>query len=75
LAIEKTISVADFKAYARQVDLDSEQFDQCLDSGKNKAKVDESFQQGIKLGFRGAPIFIVNDRKLPGPPMGSIQIL
>jgi len=63
------IGVADLKAYAREVGLDSEQFDQCLDSGKNKAKVDESFQQGIKLGFPGAPVFIVNDQTLPGPPM------
>jgi len=64
-----SISVADLKVYAHQVGLDSEQFDQCLDSGKNKAKIDESFQQGIKLGFPGAPVFIVNDQTLPGPPM------
>jgi len=64
-----SISVADLKAYAREIDLDGAQFDQCLDSGKNKAKVDESFQQGIKLGFPGAPGFVVNDMKLPGPPM------
>lgn len=64
-----SIGVADLKAYAREIGLDGEQFDQCLDSGKNKAKVDESFQQGIKLGFPGAPVFIVNDQTLPGPPM------
>jgi len=64
-----SIGVTDLKAYAREVGLDGEQFDQCLDSGKNKAKVDESFQQGIKLGFPGAPVFIVNDQTLPGPPM------
>lgn len=64
-----SISVPDLKGYARQVGMDGEQFDQCLDSGKNKAKVDESFQQGIKLGFPGAPGFVVNDQKLPGPPM------
>ena len=64
-----SISVSDLKAYARDIGLDGEQFDQCLDSGKNKAKVDDSFQQGIKLGFPGAPGFVVNDRKLPGPPM------
>ena len=64
-----SIGISDLKAYAREVGLDGEQFDQCLDSGKNKAKVDESFQQGIKLGFIGAPVFIVNDQTLPGPPM------
>ena len=64
-----SLSVDDLKTYAREVGLDGEQFDQCLDSGKNKAKVDESMQQGFKLGFPGAPGFLVNDQKLPGPPM------
>jgi len=64
-----SLSVDNLKAYAREVGLDGEQFDQCLDSGKNKAKVDESMQQGFQLGFPGAPGFVVNDQKLPGPPM------
>ena len=64
-----SISIDNLKAYAREIGLDGEQFDQCLDSGKNKAKVDESLQQGFQLGFPGAPGFVVNDRKLPGPPM------
>lgn len=64
-----SLSVDSLKTYAREIGLDSEQFDQCLDSGKNKAKVDESFMQGINLGFPGAPGFVVNDTKLPGPPM------
>jgi len=65
----RSLGVDNLKAYAREVDLDGEQFDQCLDSGKNKAKVDESMQQGFDLGFPGAPGFVVNDRKLPGPSM------
>jgi protein-disulfide isomerase len=64
-----SLSTDNLKAYAREVGLDGEQFDQCLDSGKNKAKVDESMQQGFQLGFPGAPGFVVNDQKLPGPPM------
>ena len=64
-----SLSIDDLKAYAREVGLDGNEFDQCLDSGKNKAKVDESMQQGFKLGFPGAPGFLVNDQKLPGPPM------
>ena len=64
-----SLSVDSLKAYARTISLDGEQFDQCLDSGKNKAKVDDSLQQGIKLGFPGAPGFLINDQTLPGPPM------
>jgi protein-disulfide isomerase len=64
-----SLSIDNLKAYAREIGLDSEQFDQCIDSGKNKAKVDASMQQGFDLGFPGAPGFVVNDQKLPGPPM------
>jgi protein-disulfide isomerase len=64
-----SLSVSDLKAYARKVGLDGAQFDQCLDSGQNKAKVDQNMQQAFQLGFPGAPGFVVNDQKLPGPPM------
>lgn len=64
-----SLSVDNLKAYAREIGLNSKQFDQCLDSGKNKAKVDESMQQGFQLGFPGAPGFVVNGQKLAGPPM------
>ena len=64
-----SLSVDNLKAYARQISLDGEQFDTCLDSAKNKVKVNDSMQQGFELGFPGAPGFLVNDKKLPGPPM------
>ena len=64
-----SLGVSDLKAYARKVGLDGAQFDQCLDSGQNKAKVDQNMQQAFQLGFPGAPGFVVNDQKLPGPPM------
>ena len=65
----KSLSVSDLKAYAREVGLDGAQFDQCLDSGQNKAKVDQNLEQAYQLGFPGAPGFVVNEQKLPGPPM------
>lgn len=64
-----SLSVADLKKYAREIGLDGEQFDQCLDSGRDKAKVDQSLEQAYRYGFPGAPGFVVNDQKLPGPPM------
>lgn len=64
-----SLSVSNLKEYARQIGLDSEQFDQCLDSGQNKAKVDQSLEQAYRLGFPGTPGFLVNEQKLPGPPM------
>jgi protein-disulfide isomerase len=64
-----SLSVDSLKAYAREVGLDGAQFDECLDTGKNKAKVNASMQQGFDFGFPGAPGFVVNEQKLPGPPM------
>jgi protein-disulfide isomerase len=64
-----SISVPDLKKYARELGMDGQQFDQCLDSGQNKAKVDQNLEQAYRLGFPGTPGFLVNEQKLPGPPM------
>ena len=64
-----SLSIDSLKAYARAVGLDGEQFDECLDSGKNKAKVNANLQLGYELGFPGSPGIVVNDTKQPSPPM------
>jgi protein-disulfide isomerase len=62
------ISVRDLKAYASQLGLDTAKFDNCLDSGQNAAKVEQSTNEGYRYGFNGAPAFVVNGQKLVGPP-------
>jgi protein-disulfide isomerase len=62
------IGTNDLKAYASQVELDTTKFNNCLDSGQNAAKVDQSMNEGYRLGFNGAPSFVVNGQKLIGPP-------
>lgn len=64
-----SLSVADLNNYAEKVGLDSRQFKRCLESEQNMAKVEHDLTQGYKLGIFGAPAFIVNDKKLAGPPM------
>lgn len=64
-----SLDVESLKANARAIGLEGVTFDECLDSGKNKAKVNDSMQQGFDLGFPGSPGFVVNEKKLPGPPM------
>ena len=61
--------MSDLRAYAKQLGLDTKQFDQCLDSGQDKAKVDHDLQMALNLAFPGTPGFVVNGQKLPGPPM------
>lgn len=59
----------DLKEYAAQLGLDTEKFNHCLDSGQNRAKVEESLNEALReYAFPGTPSFLVNGRKLIGPP-------
>lgn len=61
------LSIGDLKSYAAQLGLNTTQFDQCLDAGQDKAKVDQSMVEARNYGFIGTPSFIVNGRKVIGP--------
>jgi protein-disulfide isomerase len=56
------------KQYAAELGLDSEEFNQCLDSGKHTATVEIELQEALGFGFRGVPSFLVNGQRLIGPP-------
>lgn len=63
------LSIPDLKSYAAQVGLDVVKFDQCLDSGQNRAKVAQSQNEAQReYAFPGTPSFLVNGQKLVGPP-------
>ena len=63
------LSVSDLKEYAAQVGLDTTKFNQCLDSGQNRAKVEQSLNEAQRqYAFPGTPSFLVNGKKLVGPP-------
>jgi len=67
------LSVSQLKDYAAQVGLDSATFNQCLDSGQNRAKVQQNLDEARSLGLPGTPSFLVNGKKLIGPP--SFEVL
>ncbi|MBW6475358.1 MAG: DsbA family protein [Anaerolineaceae bacterium] len=56
------------KQYAAELGLDTQVFNQCLDSGQHTSSVDNELQEALSFGFRGAPSFLVNDQRLIGPP-------
>jgi protein-disulfide isomerase len=61
------LAVSDLKGYAAQLGLNTTQFDQCLDLGQDKAKVDQSIREAQQYGFVGTPSFLINGQKLIGP--------
>lgn len=62
------IGINDLKAYAGELGLDTIKFNNCLDSSQNSPKVEQSMNEGYRYGFNGAPSFVVNGKKLIGPP-------
>ncbi len=63
------LSVAELKDYAAQLGLDTAKFNQCLDSGQDAAKVEQSLNEAERqYAFPGTPSFLINGKKLIGPP-------
>lgn len=50
------------KQIAKDLGLNTTEFNQCLDSGKHAKDVSDSTQQAIKDGFPGTPAFTVNGK-------------
>lgn len=63
-----SLSISQLKEYAVQVGLNAAMFNQCLDSGQNQTKVQQNLDEAWSLGLPGTPSFLVNGKKLIGPP-------
>ena len=64
------------KGHAREIGLDGELFDRCLDSEKYAQKVEGETGIGLALGLRGTPAFFINDKMLIGAhPFETFQAL
>ena len=61
------LSISDLKSYASQLGLNTAQFDQCLNSEQDQAKVNQSMAEARGYRFIGTPSFIVNGQKVIGP--------
>jgi protein-disulfide isomerase len=49
-----------FKEYAQQLGLNTQKFNQCLDSGKYANEVQKDYNDGLKYGVSGTPTFFIN---------------
>ena len=60
------ISLDFLKQIAQEIGLNTEEFNQCLDSSKYTSLVEEDFQQGLSVGVRGTPGSFINGQSLGG---------
>ncbi len=58
--------VSSFKQYAKDIGLDTSDFNECLDSGKMASEVRKDMSDGQKAGVRGTPAFIINGQLVSG---------
>ncbi|MDH3297939.1 MAG: DsbA family protein [Gemmatimonadota bacterium] len=60
------LSRSDLKGHARELDLDGEQFDRCLDSGEKRLAVQNDLRDGFRFGVTGTPTFFINGQVVVG---------
>ena len=60
------LDVPQLKEYARSLQLDSQAFDRCLDTGEKTAAVQKGFHDAKDLGISGTPSFFVNGHFVSG---------
>jgi len=63
---QQSLDVASLKKYAVQLGLNSNKFNDCLDSGKYESKVNDDLKEGSAAGVTGTPAFFINGQKLVG---------
>lgn len=59
-------SVDKFKQWAKDLNLNVTQFNDCLDSGKYAQKIQADFQEGVQKGVNGTPATFVNGQLVSG---------
>jgi protein-disulfide isomerase len=53
-------------SFATQLELDTEAFNQCLDSGRYEQEIASDMQAASSYGIRGTPTFFINGRPIVG---------
>lgn len=61
---QKELSISSLKSYAETIGLETEKFNNCLDSGAKAKYVKADFNEGIGKGVEGTPTFFINGKKL-----------
>jgi protein-disulfide isomerase len=69
---QHAMGVGNLKSYAEGMGLDSQLFNQCLDSGKYSQEVLDDQQDGARYGVSGTPTFFINGKIVVGAQPYSV---
>jgi protein-disulfide isomerase len=58
--MELGLNTEAYQEYASQLDFDTEEFNECLDSGRYEEEVQADFDFAANLGVRSTPTFFIN---------------
>ena len=61
------------KLYAKEIDLNEQQFNNCLDTEKYKNEVEKDIKDAKDLGVQGTPTFFINGKKVLGADKEKIK--
>lgn len=76
-ADQKKLAVSDLKATAKQLGLNANKFDACLDAGRYVEQVQNDQREGSRSGVNGTPAMFINGRYVEGGsvPFTTVEAL
>jgi protein-disulfide isomerase len=73
---QQALGTDSLRRYAEQSVLDTEAFDECLDSGRYTSEVEKDLADGQSYGVTGTPTFFINGHLLVGAkPLSAFQAM
>lgn len=69
---QASLSLSNYKSWARELGVDGKKFDECLDSGKFADEVSADLAYGQQIGISGTPGFFVNGVLVSGAQPYSV---
>ena len=63
---QEALSLGELKTYARDMGMDAQRFNKCLDGGEMERTVSEDLAAGTSAGVTGTPAFFINGIPLVG---------
>ncbi|MBU0957575.1 MAG: DsbA family protein [Nanoarchaeota archaeon] len=70
---QNNLDVDSLKSYAVELELNSEEFDSCLDDKKYEQEILKDLSDGRKANVKGTPTFYINGKKVSGVSFESFR--